>query len=236
MSRKTARGAPRRGAHAGSSSGRAAGERTPGNDKSSRTRRALLEAAKCVFARTGFAKSEIAAITRESGHATGTFYWHFNNKIELLKELAALFEQDLARGSAAPHAPEQLYEVLRHLWDTYKAHSQTVRTLAEVASSNREIAAINRKFRAVAFADFRAMAVAAHPSPGPEVDFDMMATALETIVNGCLFEWLAVGAVPKHFREESAFQMFYSVIQSAMTSRPDLAPVAAKKPRPRVPK
>jgi AcrR family transcriptional regulator len=55
------------------------------------TRRALLDAARRIFARDGFEASRIEDIAEATGHTRGAFYAHFNSKEDLF---FALFEQE----------------------------------------------------------------------------------------------------------------------------------------------
>jgi AcrR family transcriptional regulator len=51
------------------------------------TRRRLVEAAKEVFARTGYAAATIEDITNAAGASRATFYLHFRSKAEIVQEL-----------------------------------------------------------------------------------------------------------------------------------------------------
>src|ERR1700676_4087856 len=66
-------------------------ERTKHQQKTEATRRALLHAAKRIFARDGFEAARIEDIAGATGHTRGAFYAHFNCKEDLF---FALFEQE----------------------------------------------------------------------------------------------------------------------------------------------
>jgi AcrR family transcriptional regulator len=66
-------------------------EQTKHQQRTEATRRALLEAAKRIFARDGFEASRIEDIALATGHTRGAFYAHFNSKEDLF---FALFEQE----------------------------------------------------------------------------------------------------------------------------------------------
>jgi AcrR family transcriptional regulator len=55
--------------------------------KSDRTRRALLDAAARLFARKGYAGTNLAEIAAEAGIKTGSVYYHFASKDELVSEV-----------------------------------------------------------------------------------------------------------------------------------------------------
>jgi AcrR family transcriptional regulator len=67
------------------------GEQTRHQQKTEATRRALLYAAKRIFARDGFEAARIEDIAGATGHTRGAFYAHFNCKEDLF---FALFEQE----------------------------------------------------------------------------------------------------------------------------------------------
>jgi AcrR family transcriptional regulator len=84
------------------------GEQTKHQQRTEATRRALLDAAKRIFARDGFEAARIEDIAGATGHTRGAFYAHFNNKEDLF---FALFEQEagerlLDLRSALEHCPD----------------------------------------------------------------------------------------------------------------------------------
>jgi AcrR family transcriptional regulator len=67
------------------------GEQTKHQQRTEATRRALLDAARRIFARDGFEASRIEDIAGATGHTRGAFYAHFHSKEDLF---FALFEQE----------------------------------------------------------------------------------------------------------------------------------------------
>src|SRR5438067_437920 len=66
-----------------------AGKGVPRTLKGRRTREALLEAARQVFARDGFFAAKVTDMTSGAGLANGTFYTYFSSKEEIFREVAA---------------------------------------------------------------------------------------------------------------------------------------------------
>lgn len=64
-------------------------EEKPSNllSKGSLTHKKLLDAAEKMFGEKGYSKAKISDIANEAGLGLGTFYIHFNSKIEALREL-----------------------------------------------------------------------------------------------------------------------------------------------------
>jgi AcrR family transcriptional regulator len=71
--------------------GAKSGEQTKHQQRTEATRRALLDAAKRIFARDGFEAARIEDIAGATGHTRGAFYAHFSSKEDLF---FALFEQE----------------------------------------------------------------------------------------------------------------------------------------------
>ena len=67
-------------------------EQTKHQQRTEATRRALLDAARRIFARDGFEASRIEDIAGATGHTRGAFYAHFSSKEDLF---FALFEQEV---------------------------------------------------------------------------------------------------------------------------------------------
>src|SRR5689334_14386723 len=68
-----------------------AAEMTKHQRRTEATRRALLDAARRIFARDGFEASRIEDIAAATGHTRGALYAHFSSKEDLF---FALFEQE----------------------------------------------------------------------------------------------------------------------------------------------
>ena len=75
--------------------------------RAAETEAALKEAAKRVFARSGYLKAKITDITAEAGRAAGSFYSHFESKEQLLEALLLdmLAEGDV-RVEESDHSPD----------------------------------------------------------------------------------------------------------------------------------
>ena len=64
-------------------------------------RQQLLDAAARLFAERGYAETRIVDICREAGVAKGLFYWYFDTKEAVFRDLAADLRQRLRRAQAA---------------------------------------------------------------------------------------------------------------------------------------
>jgi TetR/AcrR family transcriptional repressor of uid operon len=65
-------------------------ERTPKQERSQRTRTALLQAAAEVFAESGFAGASVNKIASRAGLTLGALYFHFENKEAVAREIVRM--------------------------------------------------------------------------------------------------------------------------------------------------
>src|SRR5580658_10228506 len=73
--------------------------------RTAQTQRALLDAARDVFTRQGFAEASIADVVERAGSSVGSLYHHFGGKSELF--LALWQEHQMAHEAAASEAVAQ---------------------------------------------------------------------------------------------------------------------------------
>ena len=185
-------------------------------DRSGRTRAALLDAARRVFADAGYLKAEIAQITRAAEVATGTFYVHFDNKLELLKAMVEQFQVGCARQRPEPPgatAGGRSAGAARALWRTHHRHAATFRALVEAATVHPEMATLYENMRHHARHDFHSMlAGAPRLADADRGELTVMAAAIENMVCACLYEWHALGKRPEGYTEERGFQSVLDIM------------------------
>jgi len=114
-----------------------AAEKTKHQRRTEATRRALLDAARRIFARDGFEASRIEDIASATGHTRGAFYAHFSSKEDLF---FALFEQE---------ARERLLELRSLLENCPDAHHrlQALRKFYVARVSDRQWAMLSLEFK-----------------------------------------------------------------------------------------
>lgn len=76
---------------------------SPGR-KAEATRQALLDAARVVIARDGFANARIVDIASQAGKSVGVFYTYFEHKTALFGALLEAFHKDLVQLAPPPSA------------------------------------------------------------------------------------------------------------------------------------
>jgi AcrR family transcriptional regulator len=77
------------------------------DQNSEKTRKAILAAAKKIFARDGYADAPLDAIVKSARVTTGAIYHHFGDKKGLFRAVAEDLEAELLQKIAAAAAPEK---------------------------------------------------------------------------------------------------------------------------------
>jgi AcrR family transcriptional regulator len=196
----------------------------PGSTKGELTRQDLLSAARAVFAKAGYGGAETGQIAREAGKSSGVFYIYFENKDDLLATLVDEFRAELHAAIRGPlNAPEEIGDVLTTLWDVYKKHAGTFIALTEASSTSDAFARMAFDLRDYGKRDYanmirqrqRAGACAA-------LDAEIAGAAIETMVNYCLYEWLARDLA--HFEDEAherkALGNLIGIVRAALEAEP----------------
>lgn len=93
---------------------------TTRKEKAASTRRAIKDAARRLLAERGFLNTRITDITAEAGRSTGSFYEHFTDKDDLLRELMADMTKDVSETMGtdphpADHDLTDRAELRRHI-------------------------------------------------------------------------------------------------------------------------
>ncbi len=103
-------------------------------ERKRRSREALLDAARTVFARKGYHATLISDIVGEAGVGQGTFYRHFSSKRDILERLVDRFAERLIGEFATMSAalPSNVSEY-------YRASVSAISRMAAIVDDNREI-------------------------------------------------------------------------------------------------
>lgn len=174
-----------------------------------RTRAALLDAARVVFADSGFAESRIADISRVAGVAHGTFYTYFSSKEEVLHAVMSELQREMASerpADAAPLAPAAGIEAAhRHYLRKYRTNAALLATLEQVATLSDELRTMRREHRRF-FVERTARAIRRWQDAGladPGLDATYAASALGNMVDRFAYVWFVIG---EEFDEDTAVE------------------------------
>ncbi|KAA9156344.1 TetR/AcrR family transcriptional regulator [Amycolatopsis acidicola] len=172
-----------------------------------RSRQALLDAAKVVFARDGFAEARITDIADTAKVAHGSFYTYFSSKEEIFVALLHELEDELrnpteasARDEETAGQPHEPYESIRRAnlayLRAYRENHAVMIVWEQVATLNGEVEDLRRE-ASDRFAQRIEDAVRHWQETGvadPAVDPVYAANALTGMVSNFVYRWSARGA------------------------------------------
>lgn len=164
---------------------------------------ALKEAARRVFARSGYLNAKITDITAEAGRSAGSFYKHFASKQEVLQALLndwlAQAGEELSvheAGDDLSNEPALRARVAAY-WQTYKAHLPEILALGQAAIVEpgfaERLAQIRYGQLQVMREHLSRLSAAGIELPG---DPAVLASAFNALLEGFCGVWIAGGGEP----------------------------------------
>lgn len=167
------------------------------------TRCAILDAAEQMFCEQGVSASTLEKISRRAGVTRGALYWHFKDKIDLLRALhkrneppqKMLIRKAAQEGHSDPLGLLELVaeEVLVSF--EQDEHQQRIFIILNAHSADAEGMAWMQEMNADMFLTLSALMGLAHEQGTLSADFTPKETAgiLMATMNGLLSEWLRSG-------------------------------------------
>lgn len=163
--------------------------------KAEATRQALLEAARVVIARDGFASARIVDIASQAGKSVGVFYAYFEDKPALFGALLEAFHQEVVRLTPAPPAYEEntteaVRAALRGFWTTYRRYHPEMLGLFETGLSDPAVLEVWRKMRRRGIRRFAfRIRKQQHNGRCRGLDPELAASALHGMLEFACFNW-----------------------------------------------
>lgn len=163
--------------------------------KAEATRQALLDAARVVIARDGFANARIVDIARQAGKSVGVFYAYFQDKPALFAALLEAFHEDMVRLTPAPAAYEEntteaVRAALRGFWTTYRRYHPEMLGLLETGLADPAVLEVWRRMRRRGMRRF-AFRIRRQQERGRcrGLDAELAASALHGMLEFTCFNW-----------------------------------------------
>jgi AcrR family transcriptional regulator len=167
---------------------------SPGR-KAEATRQALLDAARVVIARDGFANARIVDIARQAGRSVGVFYTYFDDKAALFAALLEAFHADTIQLTPAPPAYEEnttaaVRAALAGFWSTYRQYHPEMLGLLETGIADAAVLEVWRKMRRRGVRRF-AFRIRKQQEKGrcTGLDPELAASALHGMLEFTCFNW-----------------------------------------------
>jgi AcrR family transcriptional regulator len=176
----------------------------PRSSKGARTRERLVEAAKEIFERDGFLEARISDIAAGAGQSHGSFYYYFNSKEEIFREVAAAVDERLfapmdevimAHSSLAPL--QRVREAMRRHFERYREEARIIALIEQVSGYDKEVNALrlSRYQRHTERAAERIRQLQRRKLADPKLDPLLAAAALGALTSRFAEMWLVHGAV-----------------------------------------
>jgi AcrR family transcriptional regulator len=194
--------------------------------KAAQTEAALKEAARRVFARSGYLDAKISDITAEAGRSVGSFYKHFTGKEEVLQALLTDWitqaGQELASHEAGSDLSEEaaLRARIAVYWHTYRAHLPEIRALGQAALVNPVFAEQVARSRHTELQSMREhlerLRAAGFDLPG---DPAVLASAFNALLEGFCATWIADGGEPigRELGDDEAIDTLTGLLRYGLT-------------------
>lgn len=148
----------------------------------------LLDAAEIVFARLGYDRTTVAAITDQAGVSRATLYVYFASKEDIFLALAARVRDAFLLAQNVPGSPDSprtfLHDTIRAVSEATRIHGQMLRLVDRQRGDDPRVAAIYTEIRArptarfVTFLRRLTEAGQACPATTVEVTAEALITAL----------------------------------------------------------
>jgi AcrR family transcriptional regulator len=121
-------------------------QNAPRSSKGVRTRERLVEAAKEIFEEHGFLDARITDISERAGQSHGSFYYYFDSKEEVFREVAATVDERLfapmdevimAQTRMAPQ--QRIREAMRRHFESYRKEARIMGLIEHVSRYDPEV-------------------------------------------------------------------------------------------------
>jgi AcrR family transcriptional regulator len=121
----------------------------PRSSKGIRTRERLVEAAKEIFEQNGFLDARISDIAERAGQSHGSFYYYFESKEEVFREVAAAVDERLfaplddvilARTGLPPQ--QRVREAMTRHFESWRKEARIMGLIEHVSRFDKEVNAL----------------------------------------------------------------------------------------------
>jgi len=201
----------------------------PTNQRSSRairTRERLVEAAKEVFEDSGFLEARISDIAARAGQSHGSFYYYFDSKEEIFREVAAAVDERLfapmdevilAHSALAPR--QRVREAMRRHFERYHEEARIIALIEQVSGFDAEVNALrlSRFQRHTERAAERIRELQRRKLADPKLDPLLAAAALGALTSRFAEMWLVHRAVDSTL--EHAVDQISRILTNAISLR-----------------
>jgi len=199
----------------------------PRSSKGVRTRERLVEAAKEIFEEQGFSEARISDIAERAGQSHGSFYYYFDSKEEVFREVAAAVDDQLfaplddvimAESWLAPQ--QRIREAMRRHLLSYKRHARLMSLIEQVSRHDPEVNALRlaRHQRHTAEVAKTIRQMQRRKVADPSLDPQIVATAFGALTHRFAELWLVQGTVDGNL--EHVVEQLSRLFENALRLKP----------------
>jgi AcrR family transcriptional regulator len=197
----------------------------PRSTKGVRTRERLIEAAREIFEEHGFLNARISDIAERAGQSHGSFYYYFDSKEEIFREVAAtvdkrlfapLEEVILSTDTKLP-AYQRVREAMRRHLESYRHDAKMLGLIEHVSRFDPEVNALRlaRHKRITAQVAEIIRRLQRRRLADPKLDPEVTAAALGALTHRFAELWFVHGAVDCSFKDglDHLTRLFVNAVQ-----------------------
>jgi AcrR family transcriptional regulator len=191
----------------------------PLSNKGQQTRHAIEQAARKLFAESGFHGTTLADITSAAGKSSAVFYRYFDDKEDLLAVLAESFLHDVLSGLTVhlPESPEDtdfFTTAVTGYWNIFKQNLGIMVAVAQLGATQQRFAEVQNEFRRFGMDIVRASVLRAQAQGhGADLDADHIALAIALLFENFTTVYLRpdAAALGVHSTDEDAVRTLATI-------------------------
>lgn len=119
----------------------------PRSRRGLRSRERLVEAAKAVFEEDGFFDARISDISQRAGMSHGSFYYYFDSKEEIFREVTAAVDEELSAPlgdvilahSSNVSAQERIRQAIARHFESYRDEARIMGVIEQVSRYDQDV-------------------------------------------------------------------------------------------------
>ena len=191
----------------------------PTTARGAQRKRALLNAARTVFERTGFIDTKVSDIAAEAGVAHGTFYTYFDTKEAIFTAVSYDVVDDMLAALAVPVAADEfhdrVHDAVRRYVDAYRPHATFIGLIEQVGTFSPDLRQLRLDIR-TAFVERTQRGIEAMKVLGvadPEIDTEYTAEALGAMLEYTCYLWLSLD---RRFDEDRLIDALSAIWEKAI--------------------
>ncbi len=195
--------------------------------KGRQTREAIELAAHTLFAERGFHGTTLADITSAAGKSPAVFYRYFDDKEDLLADLAESFLHNflssiVVQPTESPDNTEYFTSVVTGYWNIFKQHVGIMVAVAQLGATQPRFAAVQNDFRRFGMDIVRASVLRARDQGyGADLDPDHVALAIALLFEQFTTVYLRpdAAALGVHTTDEDAVRTLATIWKKTLYGR-----------------